>query len=217
MIILVSCLLAAYLIGGIPWSYLIARVFKGVDIRTVGSGNVGATNACRLFNKPWKPVAFLGCFLLDAAKGYFPAFHFGGIVNNGILSGWNLSTCVLLIGLAAVVGHVYTPFLRFKGGKGVATSLGVFLAAAPVPMSIAAGIGLVVIFATGYVSVGSIAIGVALPASILILIPGEKALFALALIAGAFIIFKHRTNIVRLARGEEPRIYAGKSGDPPSA
>ncbi len=213
MSILLLCLLAAYLIGGIPWSYLIARVFKGVDIRTVGSRTVGATNACRLFNKPWTIVAFVCCFSLDAAKGFFPAFYFGRAVHGGVLSEWDLSTCVLLIGLAAVVGHVYTPFLRFKGGKGVATFLGVFLAAAPLPMTIAAGIGLTVIFTIGYVSLGSIVIAVALPTSILILSPGEMALFALALIAGAFIIFKHRTNIVRLARGEEPRIYDRKSGD----
>ncbi|MCX7017205.1 MAG: glycerol-3-phosphate acyltransferase, partial [Candidatus Sumerlaeota bacterium] len=141
MVPLVLILLAGYLIGGIPNSYLLVRLTKGIDLRTIGSGNVGATNACRVFQRPWSMVVFLVCFLLDAAKGYLPAHFLAPYLAHGPAGGLDPATHVLLIGLAAILGHVYTPYLGFKGGKGVATTLGVFLAAAPLALAIALGIG----------------------------------------------------------------------------
>jgi len=218
---LVLTLVCAYLIGGIPNSYLIVRVFKGIDLRTIGSGNLGATNASRAFPRPMSSAVFLGCFCLDAAKGFLPACFLAPLLEGGPTGGFDPATRVLVIGLAAILGHVYTPYMRFKGGKGVATTLGVFLAAAPAAMLFALGVGGALILATGYASVGSIAMGLVLPAAVIVRQPQAHLLCALTVAVGAFIIFKHRSNIGRLIRGNESRLFgkaseeraAARSGD----
>jgi glycerol-3-phosphate acyltransferase PlsY len=207
MTTLLLTLFAAYLIGGIPFSFLIVRIFKGVDVRTAGSGNVGATNACRQFAPRYRPVTFAICTTLDALKGFLPALFLARLLGNGPAAGLAPSAQILMVGLAAILGHVYTPYLRFQGGKGVNTALGVFLAAAPVAMFISLGVGLAVMFATRYVSIGSCVIGLALPVVIRLWQPEENLLAGLSILVGAFIVYKHRANLARIARGEEPKMF----------
>ena len=137
-------IIAAYFIGAIPFAYIIVKLVKNIDIRTVGSGNAGATNAARVLGK-W---GFISVFILDAFKGFLPVFislHYYG------------ETVITLVTAAVVVlGHTYTVFLGFKGGKGVATGAGVFLALAPVEIGIGLVVFLVVFLATKMVSAGSI-------------------------------------------------------------
>jgi len=207
---LILILIASYLIGAIPFSFLVAKWLRGVDLRTVGSGNVGATNACRLFPKRWSFVAFLFCFTLDALKGFLPAFILAPLLAEGPLAGLSLPERSIVVGLAAILGHIYTPYLRFRGGKGVATSLGAFLAAAPLAVITTAVVGILVILVTRFVSVGSVVMSLLLPVMVAVLKPGEWLLLGLAVAVGAFIIYKHRTNLRRLCRGEEARLFSRK-------
>lgn len=191
----VGCLVA-YLVGGIPFALLLVRVFKGVDVRTLGSGNVGATNASRAFGGRAKLPIFLLIYLLDTAKGFVPAF-FGPALVESPAGG------AVILGACAVVGHCASPYLGFRGGKGVATTTGVVLAVEPVALLVALAAFFVVFGATRKVFLGSLALGVALPLAI-ILRETETAfdarlpasLFALA-IAG-FLFFTHRSNLANM-------------------
>lgn len=184
--------IGAYILGSIPFGYLVARA-KGIDITKVGSGNIGATNVHRALG--WKmgiPV-----LLLDIAKGLIPPLL--------ARYGYGMDTDhAMLTGIAAVLGHCFSPFLRFKGGKGIATMLGATLGSTP----IVAGIGLAafgIFFAlTRYVSLASLVAVVAAFASAALLRYPPLVVGAYAAI-GLFIIYKHRANIGRLLRGEEPR------------
>ncbi|OPZ15467.1 MAG: Glycerol-3-phosphate acyltransferase [candidate division BRC1 bacterium ADurb.BinA364] len=207
---LIGVFLAAYLIGGIPMSYLAVRALRGVDLRSVGSGNVGASNASRLFARPWSFAVFAACFALDAAKGFVPAHWGPAWLAEGPLGGASVSGRALAIGLMAILGHIYTPYLAFKGGKGVATATGVFLAAAPLEMAIAVAAGVCILALTRYASLASCVMGVLLPILVFWRHSHERLLPALTVAVGAFILFKHRTNIRRLIRGEEPKLFGRK-------
>ncbi len=211
MLLLIAVLIVSYLIGGIPFSFIVAKALKGVDLRQIGSGNVGATNASRLFPKPWSLLVFLLCFCLDAAKGYISAFFLSRYVADGILRNFSEIDCMIFVGLAAILGHVFTPYLRFRGGKGVATSLGVFLAAAPLPVLLTVLIGITIILLTRYVSVGSIIMAIILPIAVYVQHPREWVLLGVTILVGLFIIFKHRTNMQRLMQGNESKLFAKKS------
>jgi glycerol-3-phosphate acyltransferase PlsY len=191
----------SYLLGAIPTSLLAARLVKGVDLRTIGSGNLGATNLYRLAG--WKvalPVA-----LFDIAKGFIPATILASAVGQGSRD----ARIALACGAAAVLGHVYSVFARFKGGKGVATAAGVVLGLAPWAILAAAGVWALVTFATGYVSLGSITAAASLPIGVWLLQPEQRGLVLLyAALAGA-IIWLHRANIGRLAAGTENRFGRG--------
>jgi len=183
---------AAYLAGSIPFGALLGRV-KGIDLRQVGSGNIGATNVARAMGKGWA-VAVLAA---DAAKGFVPVFlgrRFG-------LS----PAAVAIAGAAAIVGHMFTIFLRGRGGKGVATSLGVALALSPIAAAIGFGAYVVVFATTRLSSVGSL-LGVWTFALLVALRERPPVpLIALALGAAALVTLRHRENIARLVRGEEKR------------
>lgn len=187
-----AALLAAYLLGSVPFAYLLARA-RGVDLRTVGSGNIGATNAARALGMRWGALA-LG---LDAAKGSV-AVACGGRLG---LAGAEL----VAVAAAAVLGHVFSCFMAFRGGKGVATAAGAF--AALEPLALAAGLvafGLVV-GATRYVSLGSLVAGAVVAGVVL----GTRGPFhphaALAGFAVLVLVIRHRDNIARLRAGTEPR------------
>jgi glycerol-3-phosphate acyltransferase PlsY len=196
--------LSAYLLGAVPFGLVIARVCKGVDPRRDGSGNVGATNVARLCGLPWGLLT-LACDLL---KGFFPVF-----ICQRLFASETPFLC-LLAGLAPVAGHMFSPFLRFRGGKGVATNVGVFLAAAPAQLLVAGAVCLLVIWRSGFVSAGSLSLTAVLP--ILLLARSAWPLFCLSLITGALIAFAHRENIRRLLRGEEkPWIRPGSFKDTP--
>jgi glycerol-3-phosphate acyltransferase PlsY len=192
---------AGYLLGGIPTAFLVGRL-RGVDIRRVGSGNVGATNALRTLG--WK--AGVTVMALDVAKGYLAA----GLLP--LLPVWEGEVVYLgmAAGVAAILGHVFTPYLRFRGGKGVAAAAGVLVALAPLPTAIAAGAFALVAFGTGIVSLASLTAAVTLPVAAFLL--DRTAAYAVhpavrAVTVGLvpFIFYTHRQNIRRLIAGKENR------------
>lgn len=187
---IILLIVLAYFLGSIPFAYIIVRLVKGVDIRTVGSGNAGATNAARVLGK-W---GFISVFILDLLKGFLPAFI--------AMTSFGASWVSLAVGLAAVLGHTYTIFLGFKGGKGVATAAGVFIALAPVPTSIALIVFIIVFLITRMVSAGSIIAAATLFIAVLFISDWALLKVFTGLLA-AFVIFKHRANIGRILRGEE--------------
>ena len=190
--------LAAYLIGAIPTSYIAGRLTRGIDLREHGSGNLGATNAFRVLG--WRAATPI--FVVDVAKGFLPVYFFRQIDGTDWI-GWSLA-----YGAAAIVGHMFSVYVRFRGGKGVATGGGVFLALAPLAALGSLLLWTVLVFMTGYVSLASIAAAAALP--ILIAIAGAPlAVLALAIALAAFVIYAHRANIGRLRRGEEHRFRKG--------
>lgn len=181
---------AAFLIGAIPFAWLIVRLVKGVDVRTVGSGNVGATNASRVFEgKGARLAAFLAVYVLDAGKGFLAATI-------------GAATPVLAVccAVAAVLGHVFTPFLRFRGGKGVATATGALFALDWRVTAIALGVFFVVRFTTGHVFLGSIALGAALPVAVVVMhgaaaFDAHLPLFVLCCVLAALLCWTHRSNL----------------------
>lgn len=192
MIILLAVL--SYLIGSIPFGLLIAKT-QGQDIRTVGSGNIGATNVLRSLGKPLG----IACFVLDALKGFVPASLFPMFGNVD-------PTFEILFGAAAILGHNFPVFLKFKGGKGVATGAGVLLSVSPLAVVIGGGTWVVVFYISGYVSLGSI-----IAALVVILVgwtAGYDPVTATALtLLGALTIYRHRTNIQRLKNGTESKFH----------
>lgn len=187
-------LAAAYLLGGIPTSFLVARAVKGIDLREHGSGNLGATNAFRVLG--WKPAVPI--FIVDIAKGWFPTAFFAA---------WDGATGMawtLAYGVAAVLGHVFSPYFGFRGGKGVATGAGVFLALAPLAVAIGLTVWIALVATTGYVSLASITAAIVLPIAI-VSFQGTGPIFWLSLALALFVLVSHRANIGRLLRGEEHR------------
>jgi glycerol-3-phosphate acyltransferase PlsY len=201
--------LGAYLLGSIPTGFLVARA-KGIDIRKAGSGNIGATNSMRVLGKP----AGIFVLLVDVLKG-FAAVAWLPILILKIFSTTqiDLETLRIVAGIFAVLGHNYPCWLKFKGGKGIATTAGVFLALAPWALLVALVVFILAVALTKYVSVGSIAAAIALPATVWILSPHNLFLNIVATVLGALAIFKHRKNMQRLMAGTENRLGKKKSGD----
>jgi glycerol-3-phosphate acyltransferase PlsY len=185
-----------FLCGSIPFGQVFARL-RGVDLRAVGSGNIGATNAARALGKGLG-VATLVC---DAAKGAVPILIAGRILSGRPELDWMLAA----VGLGAVLGHMFCPWLKFRGGKGVATGLGVFAALAWLPAVIAA-VAWIVVYAIWRVSsVGSLIATALLPIAIFFL-GGVRPVFFLAIVLFPVIVWKHRANIGRLIRREESKV-----------
>ena len=188
----------AYLIGSIPFGYLIVRAKGGGDVRETGSGGTGATNVSRRAGK----AAGIVTLLLDALKGFI-AIQIAYVLLNGVeptLASWFVSAAAV----AALLGHVFPVWLAFRGGKGVATGVGVFLALAPVAVLIAAVVFVVVVFLTKYVSLGSMAAAVTIPVYVWLREPAP-ALLIVAVVGALLIVFAHRGNIARLLSGTESR------------
>ncbi len=196
---------AAFLTGAVPFGYLAGRLLRGIDIREHGSRNVGATNVFRVVGK----VPGLAVYLLDALKGFGPVLAAKALWPEYSVSGeWYY----ILVAMAAIMGHVFTPYLGFKGGKGVATASGAMLALAPLPVLAALGVFAAVLGATGWVSLGSIAAAFAFPISVAVeLALRGKYPFTPVLAVGWFltilVLVTHRANIVRLLQGSEPRLF----------
>jgi glycerol-3-phosphate acyltransferase PlsY len=185
--------LAAYLLGAIPTSYLVART-RGIDLRQQGSGNLGATNAFRVLG--WRAATPI--FLVDITKGFLPTFFFAqwdGVAEPG----WAFA-----YGTAAIAGHVFSPYVGFRGGKGVATGAGVFLALAPTAVGVALLVWVGLVAIAGYVSLASIMAALTLPIVIAVT-GGFTPLFWVAAAVAAFVVLAHRANIGRLLRGQEHR------------
>jgi glycerol-3-phosphate acyltransferase PlsY len=203
MILIVSVI--AYLLGSIPFGFLLVLVFRKEDIRTKGSGNIGATNVVRSGAKGLGALTFL----LDAAKGYVAVFAAGWLLGDWF-SGSNLYA---VAAIAAVLGHMYPVWLNFKGGKGVATAFGVFLALSPWAALIGLAIFAFVMLIWRYVSLASIASAIAFPILALLLRRAQPSshLFTLAVIfIPVMVIFKHGQNIQRLREGTEYRFGKAK-------
>ncbi|MGQ9498945.1 MAG: glycerol-3-phosphate 1-O-acyltransferase PlsY [Dissulfurimicrobium sp.] len=195
MSIIASCFLwpvAAYLVGSIPFGLVFAEI-KGVDLRRHGSGNIGATNVTRVIGKGLGLLTMLA----DMAKGFLPVMLFRffshGAPDLNILA---------LTGIGAVLGHCYPIFLRFHGGKGVATSTGVFLAVCPSAIGVALAVFLFTVKITGFVSAGSLTAAVIAPAAMHFFCPGSRLEFMAWGIA-ALVWWRHKDNIRRLLSGEE--------------
>ena len=215
----IAWIIAAFFIGSIPFGVIIARA-HGVDIRTVGSGNTGATNVGRALGRTWGVI----CFLLDAAKGAVPVLVSGAIA--GTLGAWPSELTPLAawgwlaVGFAAILGHIFSPILRLRGGKGVATAFGAFVSMWPL-MSIPALIGGVV-FAivhqlTRYMSLASIVAAWSVPVTVVLIVliegKGGFATVLAPLVAGVaigcLVTVRHRKNIARIMRGTEPKTGGG--------
>jgi glycerol-3-phosphate acyltransferase PlsY len=192
----------AYTSGSIPFAHL-AGMAKSVDLRKQGSGNLGATNVFRVLG--WK--IGIAVFLADAAKGALPVL----LLPPRIDSARDPVMWAILVGVAAIMGHVRPVFLKFgKGGKGVATAAGVFFALAPIPMAVTFAVFIAVVLASGYVSLGSLISAVMLPTLLAITLGISSPLFLVSALVAAFVFWTHRANIGRLRRGEENRF--GKRG-----
>ena len=199
--------IGAYLLGSIPTGYLVGRA-RGIDIRTAGSGNIGATNVFRSVGK------LLGAcvLLMDALKGYVAAkWLCVWLIKLFNVQGAEMETCQIVAGICAVLGHNYTCWLRFKGGKGISTSAGVFLALAPLATGIAVGAWIIVLVLFRYASVASIVAAVALPMTVW-LTPNSLTLRIVTTALGLLAIYKHRSNIQRLVRGTESRVAFKSKG-----
>lgn len=195
MLTALGCLFA-FLLGAVPFALLVVRWCKGIDLRRVGSGNVGATNASRAFVGPRaRAAAFLGIYLLDALKGFAPARWLPALAEVP-----DPTLAAVLFGASAILGHVFTPFLGFRGGKGVATTTGVLFALDWQATLIALLVFFVVRTLTRQVFFGSIALGLALPAAVIALHPSQAfsarlPITLLCLLLAAFLCFTHRSNL----------------------
>ncbi len=191
----------AYLMGATPTSYWVGRAFYGVDLRQHGSGNLGATNTVRVLG--WK--AAVPVIVVDLGKGFVPVWFFPRVLDVPI--GWTLA-----FGAAAIFGHIYSVWVGFRGGKGVATSAGVFLALAPWAVLGAFVVWAAVTLPTRYVSLGSMVAAASLPVFVAVTPHrGGTGMLVFTAALAVFIIWAHRTNIRRLLRGEENRFGASSS------
>jgi glycerol-3-phosphate acyltransferase PlsY len=201
-------LVASYLLGAIPTSYLVGRLGRGIDLREHGSRNLGATNVYRVLG--WKfaiPVA-----LFDVAKGLIPVVLFGPQAPA-------VAHFPLLCGATAIMGHVFSVFVGFKGGKGVATAAGVLLGLAPLALPAVVLVWAVIVRVTGYVSLGSIAAALLFPVADWLFNPARRgaATIAFDVAVAGFIVWKHRANIARLLAGTENRFGRRQGAPPPPA
>jgi acyl phosphate:glycerol-3-phosphate acyltransferase len=203
---------AAYLFGSVPFGYLLVRIFRKEDIREKGSGNIGATNVIRSGSKGLGAATFL----LDVLKGYFAVELCGWIAVRMGASAQDRINLVALAALCAILGHIYTVWLGFKGGKGVATAFGVFLALAPWAALAGLGVFVVVFALSRYVSLGSILAAVAFPIIATTLPHPARTTWSTAVlfIVPLIVIAKHHQNIARLIAGTEYRF--GRTGTTPA-
>lgn len=207
----------AYLLGSIPFGYILVRLFTGADVRAQGSGNIGATNVART-GKKGLAIATL---VLDALKGWVAVW----LVQEGARSIFSygphgyvfdergIALLSSLAALFAILGHMYPVWLKFKGGKGVATGLGVFVALAPKAVLIVLAVFIVIVALTRYVSLGSIVASALFPIAFYYLNPSQRTPAVIAMVCGVslLIIWKHRENIRRLVAGNENKLGAKKA------
>jgi glycerol-3-phosphate acyltransferase PlsY len=195
----------SYLIGSIPTAYISARLLKGIDIRKFGSGNVGATNALRVLGLG-PGIAVL---TLDILKGFAVVLFLGNVITSRLTPAWDEQLRVLL-GLSCICGHNWTIFLKFKGGKGMATTLGVLMGLATKVAGLKLVLGLVILtwvlifMLFRIVSIASIFTGISLPLYMVLFKHSNLLIFS-SIILAIFIIFRHRSNLKRFLQGKEPR------------
>jgi acyl phosphate:glycerol-3-phosphate acyltransferase len=190
---------AAYLLGATPTAYLAGRLARGIDLREHGSRNLGATNVYRVLGWRWAiPVA-----LVDVAKGAVPVALFARWAGTG-------PGGAVVLGVAAVLGHVFSPYMGFRGGKGVATALGMFVALAPLAVAIALPVWGGILWLTGYVSLSSVIAAASFPVWVRLTQPAASPAFWASVALAALIVFSHRANLRRLLAGTENRFRTRK-------
>ena len=197
-----ATVVVSYLLGSIPFGYLLVRIFKGEDVRSTGSGNIGATNVARK-----SPVLGVATLLLDAAKGLAAV-----ITAQLLFTGPNQPLIMTTAAFFAVMGHLFPVWLRFRGGKGVATSLGAFILLTPKSILCMVVLFLLIAVAFRYVSLGSVAVAAAFPplAWALHEYTDSRQLLLIAAVS-LLVIWRHRQNIGRIAHGTESKLGAAKS------
>lgn len=197
-------IISAYLIGSIPTSFILGKALKGVDIRQIGSGNVGATNVLRVVGK----VPALIALIVDIAKGVF-VVTFISAYSYQFIENLDYTFYRVLLAFTAICGHIWPVFLKFKGGKGVATTVGIMMVVSPGPFLLSGMVWLIVFFFTNYVSLASIALGIAFPIFAALL----NQAFPIVIFAVAIAIlnaYKHKSNIQRLVKREEYKTFIFK-------
>lgn len=210
-------IIAGYFIGAIPFGCLVAKAVRGIDIRQHGSGNIGATNVGRVLGLKW----FFVVFLLDFLKAAIPVFLVAQcLIPRIIPEGWPATAVAAAIGLAILLGNMFPIYIGFKGGKGAATGAGVILPLTPLATAIALATFIICFLVTRYVSLSSIVAVISLVAAQLLL-PGIDAFSVetapvtwLCIIGALLVIYRHRTNIVRLLRGTEQKIGKHSTSSP---
>lgn len=208
---LILIAILSYLLGAFPTAVLISKKFFGFDIRLKGSGNMGSTNAFRVLGFKWG----LTVQIIDILKGVtavllFPSLFGGGVTFPGITMFEDITVLRFIAGSCAVMGHIYSIFVGFRGGKGINTAAGMLIGIAPLDVGIAIVFFAVIVILSGYVSLGSITGAIAFPTSIFFRynvlhnnIPGYGTIIYLAVGLGMFLVFQHRKNIKRLLQGTE--------------
>jgi len=204
---LLAIAIVAYLLGSIPFGVLLTKLFGGGDVRKAGSGNIGATNVARVAG----PIPGVLTLLLDAAKGAAAVWLAARFSNDS-------ATWMIIAALAALIGHCFPIWLKFRGGKGVATAAGVFLVLSPLALLGSVIVFVLVVAFWRYVSLGSISAAAAMPLLVYLLwVPRHAPPLAVtfgALAAAVLVIYKHDANIQRLVEGEEPKFSFSKKRDP---
>lgn len=204
-------IVVSYLSGAIPFSYVAGKVFGKIDLREHGSGNLGASNTFRFLG----PKVAVAVMIADIAKGFLPVFYapvYGA--NHTLPDMW----LMYIAGFFAVVGHMFSVFVGFRGGKGIATTAGVFLALAPVAFLVPFLVWLAVMIGVRIVSVASMAGAIVLPLSVYLmqrfdLVPADRSLLVLSCAITVVVLVKHRSNIKRLLAGTEPVLRRHRPGD----
>lgn len=212
MLMIIVALLVSYLLGSVPTAYLFGRALKGIDIRKVGSGNVGATNALRVLGKG--PGILV--LLLDIFKGLLAVTLLADFFLRQPTLAISGESLRIFMGLACICGHNWTVFLQFKGGKGIATSFGVLIGLAlkiqglGLALAIIIVLWFVIFFASRIVSLASVLAAIGLPVACMFL-QQSRLMIAVAWILCIFVIIRHKANLVRIFQGQESRLYFKKS------
>ncbi|RPH74479.1 glycerol-3-phosphate 1-O-acyltransferase [bacterium] len=218
MFLLAIIVVLSYLIGSIPNSIIISKAVKGIDIREHGSGNAGGTNVMRVLG--WKYGLLV--ILLDALKGVIVVvvvarLHYGSMPFQNITPFDDLTLIQIIAGISATIGHIWTIFAGFRGGKGIATALGMLLMIVTIDMLISIGIFIIVVAVSRYVSLGSILGAIAVPLTLVVRenilhvnIPGYNTLLPFVIAVSLLVIYTHRKNVVRLLNGNESKVNFSK-------
>jgi glycerol-3-phosphate acyltransferase PlsY len=191
-------LIGAYLLGGIPFGFLLVRWRTGADVRTMGSGNIGATNVLRTTGR----AAGVATLALDIAKGYFAVWAAGRLTSGDPM--WTSGAAV-----AVMLGHAFPVYLGFRGGKAVASFVGAFLCLTPIPLLSVIAVFVAAVAAWRYISLGSILAAGLFPLAVWLILRPPLEILAAAVFSGGFIIWRHRANIARLRAGAEHRFSFG--------
>ncbi len=214
MFLLATIIILSYLVGSIPTSIIISKLSHGIDIREHGSGNAGGTNVMRVLG--WKKGLLV--IILDALKGAFAVvviarLHYGGLPFQNVSPFDDFTLVQIIAGIAAVIGHIWTVFAGFRGGKGIATALGMLIMIVTVDMLIALGIFILVVSISRYVSLGSILAAVSVPLTLIFRenvlhdhIQSYSTILPFVVALALLVIFTHRKNVIRLLNGTESKL-----------